>query len=408
MRIRTPATGALALTVLVVPARSELFIVDSSAAAHTYATIQAAVDVASDGDVVLVRSGAYDGFVVVDKDLSIVADVTGGAKIHGEIAVMGLAASKTIVLGGLSVTPTGPSGALRANDNEGLLWIDDCLFLPNPSRPCVAPEPCVSIQLCQRVAFIRSALFGATANPGEGSGGDALLVLDSTVAVHMTRVAGGLASFDSCGAVLDGGDGGNGMRVSGDAQVYFSGGTIHGADGASGVHGGAGGDGGSGLTGSESSELATFGTEFFAGGAGMGCGGVQCPDGTAGVELDGEPVDHLGVAPYVAGAAPVQQGTQSTMVLYGDGGDRVLLRIADDASFEFDANVRGVQLVRGGRILSVGQLPPSGAAGVQLFVPYIAPPGGAQRYFVQAIHRSTSGVLTFGGVRAMVALGNPP
>ncbi|MFN0242194.1 MAG: hypothetical protein ACKVWV_04815 [Planctomycetota bacterium] len=408
MRIRTPAAGALALTLFVVPVRSELLIVDSSATAHTFATIQAAVDTAHDGDVVLVRSGAYGGFVVVDKDLSIVADVTGGAKVHGAVAVMGLAAGKTVVLGGLDVSLSAPVSALRAHDNEGLLWIEDCQFLGGPGRACVTPEPAVSIELCQRVAFIRSSLFAASAGKGQGSGGDALHVADSSAALHMCRIVGGTASFESCGAIFDGGDGGSATRITGGSQVYSSGVTFHGANGAAGVHGGAGGDGGHGLTASSSSELATLGVEFSAGIAGLGCGRVDCADGSAGVALDGDPVHHPGFAPYVSGAPPVLQGTSSTMVLYGDGGDRVLLRIADEASFEFDADVRGVQLVRGGRILSVGQLPQSGAAGAQLFVPYLAPPGGAQRYFVQAIHRSTSGVLSFGGVRAMVALGGAP
>lgn len=404
MRIRTVVTSSFALLLAALPAHADLLNVEANAA-QSFATIQAAVDAAHDGDVVLVRAGAYPGFTIVDKDLSVVADVTGGAKIHGVVAVLGLAAGKTVVLGGLSVSLAAADRALVAVDDAGIVWIEDCQFVPGSGRACTTPEPGAWIENSARVVFIRSALYGSSADVAQGSGGDALHVASSTVDVHVCHVIGGFPSFESCGPAFDGGNGGSAMRTVGASRVYLDGAVLHGADGASGVHGGTGGDGGHGLAISTTSELVAFGASMSAGDGGVGCGSAACPDGAPGIACNGEPIEVAGIAPYITGCPPMPSGWMSTLVLYGDPGDRVFLRISPDAHFEFDADVRGVQLVRGGKLLAVGHLPPSGAAGIQLFVPHIAPAGDARRLFVQAIHRRTNGELMFGGVRAVIVLG---
>src|SRR5436190_10056445 len=55
----------------------------------TAATIQAAVTAASDGDVILVRTSPVAGFVLTNKDLTVVGEVAG-ATIDGNVLVQGM------------------------------------------------------------------------------------------------------------------------------------------------------------------------------------------------------------------------------------------------------------------------------------------------------------------------------
>lgn len=68
-----------------------------------FATIQAAVDVAVDGDAVLVRNGSYEGFTVHDKEVAVFERPGHTVVVDGGVLVTNLAAHKTVVLSGIDV-----------------------------------------------------------------------------------------------------------------------------------------------------------------------------------------------------------------------------------------------------------------------------------------------------------------
>ncbi|WP_347245709.1 hypothetical protein [Thermogutta sp.] len=77
-----------------------------------YSTIQEAIDASSDGDVIYVPPGTYDGFEYSDKKLSIVSTVPYGATITGSVLVRGFEAS--CVFSGLIFAP-GASVEVRSD-----------------------------------------------------------------------------------------------------------------------------------------------------------------------------------------------------------------------------------------------------------------------------------------------------
>src|SRR5690349_9408266 len=107
----TPLCTALALACLPAPAFAGVHIVDATGRGDQL-TIAAAVAAASEGDLVLVRSGTYAGFVVDDKALVIALDVGALVTIEGTIEIDNLAGGKSLVLEGLSVHgPVNASGS---------------------------------------------------------------------------------------------------------------------------------------------------------------------------------------------------------------------------------------------------------------------------------------------------------
>src|SRR5258705_2208649 len=64
-------------------------------------TIQGAVNSAADGDAILVKSGNYPAFSIVNKDLRVVADEGANVSVLGHVSVDHLASGKTVLLSGL-------------------------------------------------------------------------------------------------------------------------------------------------------------------------------------------------------------------------------------------------------------------------------------------------------------------
>src|SRR6185295_13168121 len=116
-----------ALSCIPAPAFAGVHIVDTTGRGDQL-TIAAAVAAASDGDLVLVRSGTYAGFVVDDKALVITIDVGALVTIEGTIEIDNLAAGKSLVLAELLVHGTadasGSSPALRLVNAAGRVRVE--------------------------------------------------------------------------------------------------------------------------------------------------------------------------------------------------------------------------------------------------------------------------------------------
>ncbi len=396
------------VSVLVLPATAGVLIVDAKLSTG-FVDIQSAVDAAHDGDTLLVKSGSYAGFTLVDKELTVVADELNDVQIVGTIVVEKLSAQKTVLLTGLSAIGREHSGGNGARfvDNDGIVWIEGCSLRAAPSQACATPTVAMHVENSDRVVLIRTELRGSDALFGEGGGGDGLHLIDSSALTHNCGVLGGVASWQKCGAgPLDGANGGSAALVSGSSFLFTSADRYMAGDGGSGSHGAAGGDGGSGLIALEPSLIESFDTMYIAGagGFGSGCGLPKCDDGSTGVETSGSVHTLAGEAATFTGGPPVREGMPVMVVVYGIPGERFAFDISTDADFRYVPKQRGVRLTKGGRRLALGYIPPSGAIGVMLTAPILAPSEQSRRLFVQSVHWGSSGPLTLGSVRAIVVL----
>jgi pectin methylesterase-like acyl-CoA thioesterase len=105
------------------PASAAVQVVSSSG---PFTSVQAAVDAASDGDTVLVRSGSYPGFVIQDKEVDVIADLGGIVSIDSPIRVQSLAAGRALFLRGLHVS-TKAKEALIVVGNAGPVLVEESI-----------------------------------------------------------------------------------------------------------------------------------------------------------------------------------------------------------------------------------------------------------------------------------------
>jgi hypothetical protein len=401
---RTVLARFALVPVLVFPASAGVWIVDASLPTG-FVEIQSAVDAASDGDTLLVKTGSYSGFVLVDKDLTVVADELNDVQIHGTIAVEKLGAEKTVLFAGLNVV--GETDGVRLQGNAGIVWIEGCVFSGAPSQACQTPAVAAHVQNCDRVVIVRSDFHGSSAEPGQGAGGDALRVIDSSVVTHNSGFIGGAASWQNCGGgPYDGANGGSGAHVSGSSFLFASADRYMGAAGGDGSHIAAGGNGGNGLVVVAPAQLEMLSSDFLAGaaGAGGGCGLPECEDGEPGAPSIGDVHVLPGETTTATNGPPVREGMPCMTILYGYPGQRYAFDIAPHADFRWSLAQRGVALTKDGRRLPFGVIPPSGVIGVLLTAPTLGAGEQARRIFLQTIYWGPYGPLTLGSPRAIVVL----
>ena len=180
-----------------------------------FPTIQSAVDAASDGDIVLIASGSYDGFVVDGVGITVVADVGALVEIDDPVRVRNLSAGQQAALRGLTIGGFSfaepETVALRVSNCLGSVRVIDCDVDGKNGLPlvgCSAPPepdawPAVRVKGCVDVAFVRVSLVGGGGADlfdfencdGKpyvaGDAGDGIEVIDARVAIHDSTVRGG-------------------------------------------------------------------------------------------------------------------------------------------------------------------------------------------------------------------------
>ncbi len=401
-----------------------------------YAQIQPAVDAASPGDVILVRSGTHSPVTVVAKSLTISADTGAVVTIAGTTTVRDLAAGQVVVLSGLrgtGVTSNSTSDdaglGLLLRANAGLVRIQGCEFTgargwgdggSGGAFCCDLPLhdngwDAARIDACPAgTTFTATTLRGgrgAYANTncycGTGdTGGDGLRVSASMVALYDCTLVGGRGG-DNGGS---GGPAGMGLRTLASGGALASACVLTGGRGGDGYdyiysEGGAGGNGAQVGAGTA---LQHIGCTFQAGVGGQACFGLF-PPGPNGSPTGGAGQIFLFSAPSVTLASPLiaRENTSLPLTIGGAPGGLAVLRIARMPGFQPVPSLRGVLLVQQplpARMLILGTIPAGGTLLANLAVQDLGAGVASATYYLQALVMDAATGTTLGTGAALTVL----
>lgn len=313
--------------------------VDNDAPAD-FATIQAAVDAAASGDVVLVGSGLYARFEVVGKGLTIafgpaatVAHFDPTQPTTGPLVrIANLPAASAVVLDGLNVQNfAGPmTAAIEIANCAGPVWIQHA-FVDSYGAASLAVDAAGSVVLTDVVLQTNLMIAAQDGSPQAGAG--ALLAGGSLLRAAATTFRGshGPFAFGPFPMPTAPTPGGHGLHItSGHARV--EGGLLAGGSGSVLMVGGclAGASGGAGLhvdAGAPAAGAQLLQSPAQGGGAGpaqAGCG-VPPTMGTPIAAPAGAVSILGGTMRRVKLPGSAEQGDDVTLQLSGVGGDLALL-----------------------------------------------------------------------------------
>lgn len=403
------------------PALAGVIVVDPSGAG-SFTEINPAVVAAVEGDLVLVKSGTYAGFMVDDKAVAVVADAGAVVNVLGTVHIGALAAGKTVVLDRLNVmTPyTGVSVnsyGLRAVNCAGRIRVQGCTLSGAHGNPDGLGPGCVAVgstsgwegaylDHCSDVAFSLCVLRGGSASdlyefpqcdgqPVYGDhGGNGLKSWFSTVSLYDCQSFGGAGSD----AWFGGGAAGSGIEAGmsnidasnvlmaggkgGDAWDYF--GPTDPAPGGAGILAGAG------------SFVRVLDCSMQPGASGSSLWGSPPPylpaDGGAAYKL-------LSGASKGFGIPRVLRELQNTFMTFtGVGGDAAFLFLSPATAKIPAPSLKGVLHLSGSALLgpvAVGVVPLAGTLQVPISVPPL-PAGilGAEVYLQGVLAATAGGTLT--------------
>jgi hypothetical protein len=396
-RVFAPLAASLLFLLCAGAARAQgaLLVVDAAGGAGSaFTSIGAAVDVAADGDVLLVRTGSYAPFILNGKTLIIMAapgaevSVTNsvGTGSQPAITVWNIDPNQAVVLEGLSIDGiegpgTDGSPGLSVSDCGGQVWVQDCEIVGGSDG--FWPQSGALVADCDQVMFVNCTVTGS-----------------SLLSDLFQPVSAGLRTIDSRVFAWDceftGGFGGPGAQV--DGREFFAEDSV--------LTGGQGQgiflftfcdlavDGGPGLKLLQQGE-ATLVNSHTIGGA----GDPDSPD----CSDPGPPVDSFfGTVTQLPGptmdfsaTSPVADGLDARLDVASQPGDvPVVLMALSLGPAAFYPKYKGA-LVSGNAVLFVlSPLPASGEASVAFGFGDSLPPGTGSTIFLQgAVLKAGGGAL---------------
>jgi len=355
-----------------------------------FTQIEAAVNAANDGDLVLVHGGTYTSFTVQSKSLTVVADTAAIVNLQGGVRVLDLAAGQTVCLIGLHAFddpdpfPPFPWG-LRAESNLGRVRCEHCEFVGSWDG-----NDGVSIESCADVSFVACQLRGSA---GVSVGGAGARAIGSTLTFFDCSVRGGDGTVSDSNSIPSGG-GGQGLHAENCTIFSSNAGFLGGAGGfgyVSQLFAPAPGAGGAGVELVPGCQMRLLDTALDGG----EFGDPDYPDADAPNTIGGTFTQLSGTKRTMTVPNPVRELTPLSFSFHGAPGENVYLLVGLEPGLQWDpAHEANFLLASPFRRLPVGTTNGSGdlgvslplsdlGAGVQFDMFYLQPvfvgPGGAQQ-----------------------------
>lgn len=411
MRVMACLLPALALAAPM--AAADVLIVDP-AGSQGYSQIQAAIDAAQDGDVILVRSGTYAGFALVQRSLLVRGDVNAKVVVAGGVAVADTPAGGVVLLADLEIRgadapPTFsnlPGGnALALLDNAGFVRVQGCLLRGGMGAVTSGFVSTPGGDGCSMESSPKTALVDCTLNGGLGGGnpffsslggvgGHGLRTRTSGPALYDCTVLGGQGGYANEGVGQTGGPGGPGCEVL-DYGIFASNTSFRGGMGGEGWKGGAGGNG---LIVQAAAQAQLLSCTLLPGISGHGFGG--------GNGLSGQASSGGGVLAVLPGTARVfsapslaADGSSVSVSVKGLPGDAIWLVPGKSPAHVPALGLFGVWLVERPVFLTKAPLAILGPSGQATVTLPIAAQGAAtpwREIFLQGFALATDGQITLG------------
>ncbi len=375
------------------------------------ADLQPTIDAASDGDVVLVRGGAYLPFTLDARSLRVLGDVGAAVEIQGTVTVKNLPVDGVVVLAGLEATGAarlpGSDPGLSLVDDQGFVRVEACTFRGGAGYTGPFCEDLgdggggAVIQASDRVVLAACTLVGGLGGYDQtGScaglpGGDGLAATGSTIALYDATVRGGDGGgVPQTGFPQTGGRGGQGLRQTG-GRVFSSATTFYGGNGGTNWFGGDGGD---------AFELdgATADLRACVFRPGRGALGLIGAAGRGGARRVGD-----GTFDFLSGAARVFAGPRLVpdfgpmrITVTGTPGDRVWIVGSSALAQRFVPSLGGERLLPAPSWFTSdpqGIVPASGVLVLDLPRATLPPPAQFDGTFYQGVVRDSSGAYVLCG-----------
>jgi hypothetical protein len=216
-----------------------------------YTNIQAAVDAAHPGDLVLVRQGLYPGFDVLGHDLAVAAFPGAQVQVQGTVSVAATPAGSTVRLSGLVIRGPAHQPTLWIHDNPGLVRVTGCTVDGADVWTSLVLEGGPGVELQSNSGVL---LAGCEIKGGHGGGldvgiaegkkgGAGVRTRTTLLAIYDSKAIGGIGGAgDATSTNCSGGSGGEGILVE-DCGVFLSKTSAHGGQGGYAWQGGVGGTG---------------------------------------------------------------------------------------------------------------------------------------------------------------------
>lgn len=350
-------------------AQSVLVVDDDGGPGVDHTALQAAVDAAAPGAILLVRNGVYTSATIDGKPLTLTAEVTGAVVVEDGLVVRNLAAGDTVTIREVGLAGSEP---LRLEQNQGVVWVESALLAGDfgDTNAALIAEDCAD------VVVRNCALVGGTRGNGEG-----LRATGSTLHLYDTSVRGSLG-----GEYVFAGDG---ARLF-DSFLFASDSSFEGGHGGEStcIHPTTGLPGGDGLVldGSVGSQAFVENTTFVGGLGGPEPCGLPGPgpDGDAVVTVAGSLVEVTRPARGLTVSTPVRTDEVADVQLTGAPGELGFLLFGPRPAPLFLAGlVDSLLLPVPASTLFVGALDGAGTAGLQV-TPSLPPGALGRTLFVQA------------------------